>query len=92
MLFYLFIDKNCFQEMASTWLKTYLNQFWPGFAPYRTGRAYRPTVDGKRARCQFPRTLNPTSALQASLSTPETPPKINTSYGLVASMLTKWYL
>ena len=26
------LDKNCFQETASTWLKTYLNKLRAGFA------------------------------------------------------------
>jgi len=40
--FYLLIDKNCFQDMASTGSRTYLNQFRPD----PTGGAYRPMVGG----------------------------------------------
>ena len=35
----LLLTKNCFQAMASTWLKTFLN-FGLGFTPYPTGGVY----------------------------------------------------
>jgi len=54
----LVFDKGCFQEMASTGLKTYLNQFRPALRPDYTAcrsfqRCPRPLAGGQRARCPF---------------------------------------
>jgi len=79
--------KNSFQEVASTGLKTYLNFGW-GFVRDPTWGAYsEPRAHSQWGRGLLPLCKNrtPVWALPASRLIPafhpETPPKINPSYG-----------